>query len=153
MEVDDGDDKVLRAEIEEGNGNLEGVLEDEVVEEIVFPLPIIEDETWPIISNMLDYEEVFGESSTTVVKVMLALEYDKHQIFKVALVSQLNANVLLSKDRFTHVKISIFFKNNNDYISASSLPTPMLVRLGSNLGIFLYPTRISSTLDLPRNVA
>ena len=102
---------------------------------------------------MLDYEEVFGESSTTVVKVMLALEYDKHQIFKVALVSQLNANVLLSKDRFTHVKISIFFKNNNDYISASSLPTPMLVRLGSNLGIFLYPTRISSTLDLPRNVA
>ena len=45
MEVDDGDDKVLRVEIEEGNGNLEGVLEDEVVEEIVFPLPIIEDET------------------------------------------------------------------------------------------------------------
>ena len=29
----------------EGNGNFEGILEDGFVEEIVLPLPIIEDET------------------------------------------------------------------------------------------------------------
>ena len=38
--MDDGDVEVLRAKMEEGNGNSEGVLEDEIVE-IVFPLPII----------------------------------------------------------------------------------------------------------------
>jgi hypothetical protein len=43
--VDNGDAKVLMVEMEEGNGNSESVLDDEVEEKIVLPLPIIEDET------------------------------------------------------------------------------------------------------------
>ena len=39
-----GDAKVLRVEMKEGNGNSEGILKDEVVDEIVLPPPIIEDE-------------------------------------------------------------------------------------------------------------
>ena len=60
-EVDDGNVEVLRVEMDEGNGNLKGVLQNKFVKEIVLPLPIIGDETQHIISNMLDYEEVFGE--------------------------------------------------------------------------------------------
>ena len=148
-EVDDGDVEVLRVEMEEGNGNFEGVMEDKVVEEIVLPLPIIEDETQHVISNMLDCEEVFGESNTAVVKVMPTVEYDGHQIFKATLVSQLNANPFLSKDRLTRVKNSIYFNNNDDYINASSSPTSMLVGLGFDVGIFFVSrnsTRISSTI-------
>lgn len=63
-------------------------------------LPIIEDETWRIIWNMLDCEEVYGESSTALVKFMPMVEYDKRQIFKTTLVSQLNAYPLLWKDRY-----------------------------------------------------
>jgi hypothetical protein len=39
--VDDGDAKVLRVDMEEGNENFEGILEDKVMEEIVLPPPII----------------------------------------------------------------------------------------------------------------
>jgi hypothetical protein len=38
--VDDGDAKVSRAKMEEGNRNSGGVMEDKVVEEVVLPLPI-----------------------------------------------------------------------------------------------------------------
>ena len=47
-------------------------MEDKVVEEI-------EDETQHVISNMLDCEEVFGESIIVVVKAMLMAEYDGRQ--------------------------------------------------------------------------
>ena len=35
------------------------------------------------------------------------------------------------------VKISIYFNNNDDYINTSSSPTFMLVKLGSDVGVFL----------------
>ena len=44
MEVDDGNAKVLRVEMKEKKGNYEGVMEDKVMEVIVFLLPIIDDE-------------------------------------------------------------------------------------------------------------
>ena len=70
MEVDDGDAEVLRVEMEERNGYPKGVMEDKVMEEVVLPLPIIENETQHVISNMLDCEELFGESKAVVVKIM-----------------------------------------------------------------------------------
>ena len=71
-------------------------------------LRVIEDEIWQFFSNMLDCEEVFGESNTTFMKVMPTLEYDGHQIFKANLVPQLNANPISSKDRLTQVKNTIY---------------------------------------------
>jgi hypothetical protein len=50
---------------------------------------------------MLDCEEVFGESITVIVKVMPMMEYDNHYTFKAPIVSQLNANLFLSKDMLT----------------------------------------------------
>ena len=68
--MDDGHVEVLRVEIEERNENYEGSLEDEVIEEFVLPLPIIEDKTQHVISNMLDCEEVYEESNTAIMKIM-----------------------------------------------------------------------------------
>ena len=109
------------------------------MEEIMLPLPIIEDETWHVISNILDFEEVNGGSNIVVVKVMMLVKYDGHQIFKVTLVSQLNTNIFWSKDRLTEVKKSIYFNNIVDYINTSSLPSSMSVGLGYDVGIFLCP--------------
>lgn len=124
---------------------------DEVVK---FLLPIIEDETRQGISNMLDCEEVSRESSTAIVKFAPMVEYGGHQIFKAALVSQLNTNPFLSKDRLTQVKYSIYFNYIDDHINASSSPISMLVRLGFDVGIFLGPKiKLESLqqLKLPNN--
>ena len=51
-EVDDGDAEVLRVEMEEGNGNFEGVMEDKVMDDILLPLPNNEDEKQQVISNI-----------------------------------------------------------------------------------------------------
>ena len=97
--MDYGEVEVLSVEMEEGMETHGVFREDKVMKEIV--LRVIEDETWQSISNMLDCEEVFGEYNTTFMKVMPTLEYDKHQIFKATLVSQLNADPISSKDRLT----------------------------------------------------
>ena len=133
--------------------NFEGTLEDEIVEEIVLLLPIIEDETWRIILNLLDCEEVYGESSIAIVKFMPMIEYDKHQIFKAILVSQHNAYPFLSKDRLTQVEFSMYFNNINIYINTSSSPISMLVGLGYDLGISLVSKnsiRISLTIKVAK---
>jgi hypothetical protein len=56
---------------------MKGVLQNKFVKEIVLPLPIIGDDTQHVISNMLDYEEVFGESTVTNMKVVPMMEYDR----------------------------------------------------------------------------
>ena len=76
--MDDGDAKVSRDEMEKGNQDCEGLMEDKVVEEVVLPLPITEDESQHVISNMLDCEEVFGESNIVVINFMPTMEYDEH---------------------------------------------------------------------------
>ena len=90
--------------MEEGNGNSDGVLEDDIMEEIVLPLPIIEDETQHVISNILYCEEVPKKSNIAIVKFMPMVKYDGHQIFKAILVSKLNANFFWSKDMLMQVR-------------------------------------------------
>ena len=53
------------------------------------PLFIIEDEAQHVISNTLDCGEVYGESNTAIVKVMLMVKYDGHRIFKATLLKLL----------------------------------------------------------------
>ena len=90
----------------------------------MLPLPIIEDEPSHVTPNVLDCEEVFGESSPTILRVMPAMEYDGHQIFKATLISLLNADLLLSKDMLLEVKNSNYSNNNDGCINASSCSLP-----------------------------
>ena len=138
------------------NRNFKGILEDKVVEETMLPLHINEDETRQVISNMLDGEEVYGESNIAIMKVTLMVEYDGHQIFKAILVSQLNANPFLFKDMLTWVKNAIYFKNNDDYIYTSSSPTFVLVGLAFNAGVLVclqIQLEFLQQFKLPRNIA
>ena len=130
--------------------NFEGVLEDVVMKDILLLLPIIEDETWHVISNMLDCEEVFGESSTTVVKVMLIVEYHGHQLFKATLVSLLNANPFFLW-RYAYIYfISTYFNNNNASMhSLCPLPCWTDWKMMWVTCVSKKSTRIPQQLNLP----
>lgn len=81
------------------------------VAEIVFPQPIIEDETWQLISKMLDCEKIVQRIQSCTRE---SYANDKHQIFKGTLVSRLNANLVLFK--LMWVKNPICANNNKDIL-------------------------------------
>lgn len=151
---EDDDGEVLRANIEtnaldhdsvDSNSNtcIEG--EVDIVEDGAPNLLVVEFETQDAISEMLNLEE--PQISTD--KVIPFVNYDGHYIYKSTLVSQLNANPFLSKDRLTKVKKSIYFNNSDDYIDASSSTEKMLLGLGMDCGVYFMQrstTTISSTV-------
>ena len=69
-------------------------------------------------------------------KVIPFVEFTRHKIFKSTLVSQLNSNPFLSKDRLTRIRNSIYFNNLDDYINASSSTETMLLELGMDCGVY-----------------
>jgi hypothetical protein len=61
-------------------------------------------------------------------------------------VSELNGNPYLSKDRLTRVRNSIYFNNAEDYLSAASSNSMMLLGLGSDCGVFfLHSANLNTT--------
>jgi hypothetical protein len=66
------------------------------------------------------------------------------EIYKSTLVSQLNGNPFLSKDRLIRVKNSINFINSEDYLRAANCANTQLLRLGSDCAVF-FVHRISTT--------
>ena len=63
------------------------------------------------------------------------------------LVSQLNENPYLSKDRLTRMKNSIYFNNSDDYLAASSSTMSMLLGLGFDVGVYFKDMRgLASTV-------
>jgi hypothetical protein len=62
-------------------------------------------------------------------------------------VSELNGNPYLSKDRLTRFRNSIYFNNAEDYLSAASSSSTMLLGLGSDCGVFFLQTaNLNTTL-------
>jgi hypothetical protein len=57
-------------------------------------------------------------------------------MYKSTLVSQLNGNLLLFKDRSTQVKNSIYFNNSDDYLHSGTLEYTCLIEIGSDCGVF-----------------
>jgi len=82
---------------------------------------------------MLNLEEPQANCALPIEKVIPFVKCVGYNIYKSTLVSQLNANPFLSKDRLTRVKNSIYFNNSNDYISASSSTKTILLGLGMEL--------------------
>lgn len=62
--------------------------------------------------------------------------YNNVRIYKLTLVSHLNANPFLSKDTLIRVKNSIFFNNSKVYLVAVSSMSAMLLGLGCDCGIY-----------------
>ena len=94
---------------------------------------------------MLDVDD--DQVPTTLVqqKISSIVTYEGHSIYKSTLVSQLNGNPFLSKDRLTRVRNSIYFNNNDDYLTATSSSTTMLLGLGSDVGVY-FKQRTSTML-------
>jgi hypothetical protein len=65
------------------------------------------------------------------------MEYQRNKIYKSTLVSQLNANPFLSKDRLRRVKKSLYFNNSDAYLIATSSSSTCLLGLGSDCGVYL----------------
>jgi hypothetical protein len=64
------------------------------------------------------------------------VKYQGNKIYKFTLVSQLNANPFLSKDRLTCVRKSMYFNNLNVYLIATSSNSTCLLGLGNNCGVY-----------------
>jgi hypothetical protein len=63
-------------------------------------------------------------------------------------VSELNGNPSLSKDRLTRVRNSIYFNNAEDYFSAASSNSTMLLGLGSDCGVFFLQSANLNTTSV-----
>jgi len=95
---------------------------------------------------MLNPEKLQINSAILEEKVIPFVEYNGHKIYKSTLVSQLNANPILSKDRLTRVKNSIYFNNSDDYITTSSSIETMLLDLNMDCGVY-FMQRTTTTIS------
>jgi hypothetical protein len=66
---------------------------------------------------------------------MPTVEVDGHSIYKSTLVSQLNGNVFLSKDRLARIKHSIHFNNHDNCLQTRSSCGSSLLTIGSDCGV------------------
>ena len=155
---DDGDAEVLRdslveaaEEDESGDGSYnDGLnLEAELVNDGLDPIAIAEDECRVVISKMLDSIEerppncIPGIPNT--IPAVPVVEYIGKVIYKSTLVSELNGNPFLSKDRLTKIKNLVFFNNAEEYLSAANSSTTCLFALGSDCGVLFMK---SSNLNI-----
>ena len=133
---EDGDSEVLCHDLQstatvqatmDSNCSLTVDGEEELEEDFSAALPAVESETHNAMSDMLNLEEPQVSTAIPTEKVIPFVEFFGHKIFKSTLVSQLNSNPFLSKDRLTRVKKNlIYFNNSDDYINASSSSETML---------------------------
>ena len=131
------------------NSNLPTEGEEGIVEDQFDALVVLEADARDVVSNMLNSEEPQVSCVLSAEKVIPFVEYGGHKIFKSILVSQLNANPFLSKDRLTGVKNSIYFNNLDDYIPASCSMKTMLLGLGMDCGVYFMQrstTTVSSSV-------
>lgn len=155
---EDGDGEVLRADLEAQAGSEVSVdsnsipcaeREEEIVDDGSPTLFVLEAEAQDAVCDVLNLEEPQVSNALPSDKVIPYVQYGGHNIYKSTLVSQLNANPFLSKDRLTRVKNSIYFNNSDDYISASSSTETMLLGLGMDCEVYFMQrstTRISSSV-------
>ena len=86
-------------------------------------LEVAKNECRDAISAILDAAEVpadclIVEDAHSDTKIILTIDYSSKVLYKSTLVSKLNGNPYLSKERLTQIKNSIYLKNTKDYLSA-----------------------------------
>ena len=87
---------------------------------------------------MLDCEEVFGESSLVVLKVMMTYIASSRPLWFL----NLNPTHFCPRTGLRKLEFQSTFNNINDYINASSLSTSMLSRLGYDAGVLLVSINV-----------
>lgn len=82
-------------------------------------------------------------------KIKGMVELESHSIYKSTLVSQLNGNNFLSKDRLARIKHNIAFNNHDNCMETGLSAGTSLLCIGSNYGVHFIQrstTRLSSTV-------
>jgi hypothetical protein len=166
---EDGDGEVLRDNMttDVNGGGMECSIENVVLEDTensdfsvfddgVDPLVLAESERRDAIADMLNDHEPLpsteGQGSNNKNPISRVVEYVGKFIFKSNLVSELNCNPFLSKDRLTHIRNFIYFNNAEYYLSAASSQNSCLMGLGSDCGVF-FVTRSDVGTSSAVNVA
>ena len=124
-------------------------LEDEL-EDDPEPLGIAEGECMDALSELMDAVEppapsLTNSGATHAQSIVPTVEYGGKTIYKSTLVSELNGNPYLSKDRLTRVRNSVYFNNSEDYLSAASCESTMLLGIGSDCGVFFVQRNTTTT--------
>jgi hypothetical protein len=120
-------------------------LEEDLVDDGLNPLLVAENECRDALADLMNEVEPPPEFPTdtdpsSVLKISPTVHLLGKDIFKSTLVSKLNGNPYLSKDWLTRVRNSIYFNNAEDYLSATSSSSTMLLGLGSDCGVFFLQT-------------
>ena len=110
----------------------EAALENDVFDDGLNATTVIEGEVRDAISDMLGSHEDQPRSIPCFSQVHPTVQFSGHIIYKSTLVSQLNGNPFLSKDKLTRVKHSMYFNNHDDYVIAAASSSTCLVGIGSN---------------------
>ena len=156
---EDGDSEVLRDRLHaEESGTLDaatdtGVSTESAAEELVDDglqhAVLIEEETRDVITDLLNRAENQVASISASGKIVPTVEVGSHSIYKSTLVSQLNGNVFLSKDRLARIKHSIQFNNHDNCLQSGSSSGSSLLCIGSDCGVHFVQrstTKLSSTV-------
>ena len=85
-------------------------------------------------------------------KIKPTISFLEKVIFKSTLVSKLNGNLFLSKDRLTRIKNSIYFNHVEDYLHAVQSSSICLLTLGSDCGVYFVQSS-NFNMSLPIRAA
>lgn len=108
------------------------------------PLPQLEAEARAVVTDMLNNREPQVQVDSSYSKMVPFVQSSRHVTYKSSLISHLNRNPFLSKDRLTWVKNSIFlFNNSDDCVSVAKSTSTIGVEI--NCGIYFVQRR--STKD------
>jgi hypothetical protein len=98
---------------------------------------VAEIEARDVICTMLDNHESQVQDIASPEKVIPFVEYDGNVIYKSTLVSQLNGNPFLSKDRLIRVRNFVYFNNSKEYMKAANASNTCFLGLGSDCVVYM----------------
>lgn len=145
---EDGDGEVMRESLSTEALSTEDLEEcpetesagESVIEDDLDPVEVAEDECRHAIREILSTGDALPineiEAPTATPRISPVVSYCSKVIYKSTLVSELNGNPFLSKDRLTRIKNSVYFNNAEDYLSASTSSSTCLVGLGTDCGVY-----------------
>ena len=115
-------------------------IEDAMCDDGLNNVEVAEDECRHAICEILNtaesHEETSERAGEGTARISPVVEYSGKTIYKSTLVSELNGNPFLSKDRLTRIRNSVYFNNAEVYLSASSSSSTCLVGLGTDCGVY-----------------